>query len=353
MYEKLESLWDELKASKKPLVLYGTGNGADKIIDVLEGRNIGIDAVFASSGFVRERTFRGFKVESFGEVTGRLGFDINVLLCFGTSRPEVTKLIESVSEECSLFIPEVPLYGGALFDKEYLINNESSLLKARELFDSASKRLFDDAVAFRMTGKYEYLSRTEETLTAYLRLAKEKKLETVVDLGAYTGDTLEVFASLPDVKRISAVEPDPKSFSKLKESAERYSDIEVSAYNFAASDENKEVSYSASGSRGAGHQGKNRRAESRTVSERTLDSLNLDKVDLIKFDVEGDEQKALNGAADTIERCRPALAVSLYHRTEDIFALPLYLKEQYPYLTHFSLTRPKCIPLWDLLLIAY
>ena len=286
-------------------------------------------------------------------MTGRLGFDINVLLCFGTSRPEVTKLIESVSEECSLFIPEVPLYGGALFDKEYLINNESSLLKARELFDSASKRLFDDAVAFRMTGKYEYLSRTEETLTAYLRLAKEKKLETVVDLGAYTGDTLEVFASLPDVKRISAVEPDPKSFSKLKESAERYSDIEVSAYNFAASDENKEVSYSASGSRGAGHQGKNRRAESRTVSERTLDSLNLDKVDLIKFDVEGDEQKALNGAADTIERCRPALAVSLYHRTEDIFALPLYLKEQYPYLTHFSLTRPKCIPLWDLLLIAY
>ena len=39
-------------------------------------------------------------------------------------------------------------------------------------------------------------------------------------------------------------------------------------------------------------------------------------------DVEGAEKEAILGSLETIEKHRPALMISLYHRSEDIFSLP-------------------------------
>ncbi|MGI9212661.1 MAG: FkbM family methyltransferase [Methylococcaceae bacterium] len=43
----------------------------------------------------------------------------------------------------------------------------------------------------------------------------------------------------------------------------------------------------------------------------TIDALNLDKVDFIKMDVEGAQQSALEGAKQTLTRCRPRLWIEL------------------------------------------
>lgn len=57
---------------------------------------------------------------------------------------------------------------------------------------------------------------------------------------------------------------------------------------------------------------------------------NLPAVHFIKFDIEGAEKDALLGAKQTIRKYRPTLAVSVYHRTEDIIELPRIIKELYP-----------------------
>lgn len=44
---------------------------------------------------------------------------------------------------------------------------------------------------------------------------------------------------------------------------------------------------------------------------------------MLKLDVEGAEQEALRGAAQTIARWQPRLNVACYHRNEDLFGLPL------------------------------
>lgn len=49
-------------------------------------------------------------------------------------------------------------------------------------------------------------------------------------------------------------------------------------------------------------------------------------VDFIKIDLEGTELQVLNGARGLIERARPVLALSLYHRPKDLWELPLALK---------------------------
>lgn len=46
----------------------------------------------------------------------------------------------------------------------------------------------------------------------------------------------------------------------------------------------------------------------------------------IKLDVEGSELETLKGAVNTIKKYRPKMAVSLYHRPEDIIVLPLFIE---------------------------
>lgn len=56
----------------------------------------------------------------------------------------------------------------------------------------------------------------------------------------------------------------------------------------------------------------------------------LQTVNFIKFDIEGAEKDALLGAAETIRRHKPTLAVSAYHKNEDIIELPRLIKTLHP-----------------------
>jgi FkbM family methyltransferase len=66
-----------------------------------------------------------------------------------------------------------------------------------------------------------------------------------------------------------------------------------------------------------------------------------EKIDFIKLDVEGFELATLRGAANSIARFRPKLAISLYHKPQDFFEIPIYLKMNYPFyrfhLDHYTI----------------
>ena len=56
------------------------------------------------------------------------------------------------------------------------------------------------------------------------------------------------------------------------------------------------------------------------------------------MDIEGAEKAALEGAEKTIKKYKPKLAISVYHNPEDIFEIPLLLKEYVSeYKLHFRL----------------
>ena len=75
-------------------------------------------------------------------------------------------------------------------------------------------------------------------------------------------------------------------------------------------------------------------------------------VDYIKYDVEGSEREALEGSLSVIQRDHPALLVSMYHRSEDIFSLILYLRDRLPEGYRLYLRRLGVVPAWDLDLLA-
>ncbi len=67
---------------------------------------------------------------------------------------------------------------------------------------------------------------------------------------------------------------------------------------------------------------------------RTIDAivrdLALERVDYLKMDIEGGEIAALEGAAETIRRFRPQLALSIYHERRHYWQIPLMLRETCP-----------------------
>jgi FkbM family methyltransferase len=56
-----------------------------------------------------------------------------------------------------------------------------------------------------------------------------------------------------------------------------------------------------------------------SVSARTIDSYNFEDVDAIKIDVEGSELLVIEGATDTIDRCRPSVQVEIVPKQCKIF----------------------------------
>jgi hypothetical protein len=59
------------------------------------------------------------------------------------------------------------------------------------------------------------------------------------------------------------------------------------------------------------------------------------------MDIEGAELKALKGASDIIRKNRPKLAISVYHKQNDMIDIPLFLKSVIPdyrlYIRHYSI----------------
>ena len=78
-----EDLWSKLKKTNKPILLYGMGDGAEKIITVLEKKEIEYKDIFASDGFVRGHSFRGKRVKSFSEIKEQYE-DFIILLSFAS-----------------------------------------------------------------------------------------------------------------------------------------------------------------------------------------------------------------------------------------------------------------------------
>ena len=81
-----EDLFTYLKHTEKPIVMYGMGNGADKILAALTERGIEIADFFASDGFVRGHSFHGKTVLSYSAVKEKYGIgNFIVLLSFASS----------------------------------------------------------------------------------------------------------------------------------------------------------------------------------------------------------------------------------------------------------------------------
>lgn len=347
-------LWTHLKSSSKPILIYGMGNGADKIIGYFEKYGIEYKDVFASDGFVRGHLYRGKRVISYSEVCEKYGNDIIIVLSFGSRLPEVLKIMYELDKKHEFYAPDVPVCQGELFTEEFFDLHLSELFNARNMLaDEKSKEIFDNIVRYKLTGKLTYLKATEDTEeNVNNELLKCKSYKIYADLGAYNGDTVRSYLEYcPNLEKIYALEPDTRNFKKLSLYAEAEERAKVIPYNYASWNEDKTVEFISSGNRNSSKDGTgSHKAKTVPIEARRLDSV-TDQADFIKYDVEGAEYEAILGSENIIKSFAPDLLVSLYHRNEDMYLIPHLIKSIYPEYKLY-LRRFPYIPAWDLNLYA-
>lgn len=350
-FEVNTDLWQYLQGTDKKIVMYGMGNGADKILNVCEKYGIEVADFFASDGFVRGHSFHGKTVLSYSAVKEKYGVEnIIVLLSFGSSLPDVLSLFDRVDSECEMYAPDVPVCGDELFNIDFFNRNIESIEKAYSLLcDGESRAIFENVIKYKLSGRICYLRDAESSRDlVWSELIGD--VSVAADLGAYNGDTIrEVMKYSPSVREVFALEPDRRNFRKLSDFIASLESPKVHAENAAAWSENTTLFFADSGNRNSGAFAKGKQIE---VTARSLDSvLGGAAVDYIKYDVEGAEREALLGSFKTIRAYSPTLLVSAYHRSEDIFSLPLLIADLNPDYK-FYLRRYPYVPAWDLNLIC-
>lgn len=337
-------VWDALKNSPYPVILYGMGNGADKVLDEFEKRDIKCNGVMASDDFVRYQNFRGFTVKKMSDFEEEFG-EFTVALCFASSLFDVMDHIKFVANKHQLFVPNVPVYTNEVVDDNFISKYKDIIENAYNLLaDEKSKTTFENVLNFLYSGKLSYLlkidSDKDEVFSDILRLSNK---ESYLDLGAYRGDTIDEFLHyVGDYKKIVAVEPNFKNHAKLVEHCQSLSSF--TPVNAGISDKNDIMLVSKGGGRQSVLNDKNG-IEVQTLCVDAITDKHGDFT-YIKADIEGMEHLMLKGMKSTLLK-KPKLNIAAYHTNSDFFTLINEIHSINPQYKIFLRKHPY-IPCWDL-----
>ena len=157
----------------------------------------------------------------------------------------------------------------------------------------------------------------------------------MIDAGAYTGDTLKDWIiklnNREGERNYYAFEPSTKSFVQLRNFVnslpyELQKNIHIN--NIALGGFQGHINILGDGGSAVTY-------HEEKVSKH-VEYIPLDCIDnlfeslcptFIKADIEGTESELLSGAEKTIKRCRPTLAISVYHRFSDLWTIPKWISD--------------------------
>lgn len=168
--------------------------------------------------------------------------------------------------------------------------------------------------------------------------------DVFLDCGSFIGDT--VLWGFQKGAKVYAFEPIKDTFNTLKNNVEINGYSSEHCYNFGVSNKNQILTFKLPKDRANGAfintDNNTPFQESLNAQDTTVDCpvqcIRLDdwckaqniKATFIKMDIEGAELDALHGAAEMIKDNKPKLAICLYHRDEDLWTIPLYIKSLVP-----------------------
>lgn len=204
---------------------------------------------------------------------------------------------------------------------EWHRDHESELSLAYSLLaDETSRNCLRSVVAFRMGCNLRFGSYTHPESQYFNELTlprfKDGRL-SYLDGGAYNGDSYLSLVTKSPVKRAVLFEPDPGGYISLVHTLRSHGE---SALCLPLALSRGHVSLSFAGGQGeAAHLDPNGDV---TITAAAIDDLlNGEEISFIKLDIEGAEIDALIGAEETIKRYHPTLAISAYHRAEDLWTI--------------------------------
>lgn len=167
----------------------------------------------------------------------------------------------------------------------------------------------------------------------------------LIDGGACTGDTAIVFSkAVGKHGRVYAFDPVQDHIDICKHNFARPGYENIRVFPFGLSDTSVEappihLDYYMPWFNGIGL------PAGTPIPLRTIDALvaegKIEKIDFLKLDVEGAEMSVIRGALSSIKRFKPKMAISIYHKPNDLFEICNFLYDQglgyHFYLDHYTI----------------
>jgi len=333
---------ERLRQSRLPLVMYGAGANAVLNGRFLREQSITVDAVCVTDEEHRDGAadFDGLPVMTLREVDKSFD-EFNCIIGFADI-VAAKRNLERLAGVKETFVIENP---GIVEDIDfmYLEERRDEFEAAyRLLADRPSRNAFVDFLNVRISGKplFAGVAAGPQYFCDILPLERN---EIFVDCGAYDGDTLFCFLDRTGgfYDRIYAFEPDPNNCRRLERNIAQRGLEKIEVLQKGVWNEKKTLAFSSPVSTAS------RIAQdgSWSIEVDSIDNILGDsKATIIKMDIEGAELTALNGARSVIAREKPKLAISVYHKAEDLVTIPFFLSGLLPK-HNFYLRRHSCFSL--------
>lgn len=219
-------------------------------------------------------------------------------------------------------IHDLNVNGAENFYNFYMAHLPELYVVHEMLADDESKKVFRAAIIGNVTKilqDFRFAPEPQYFLNGFLPTTGD----IAIDGGAYDGNTAADFVR--QGAQVYAFEMDAKNYQNCIKPAEKFGFM---LENLGLSNRAGEAFYSGDGA--GSRKLPNTSADGVIGHFIDLDSYveqkNLPRVDYIKLDIEGSELDMLHGATKTISRWKPKMAVSVYHKPEDLWTLPTYIK---------------------------
>lgn len=212
----------------------------------------------------------------------------------------------------------------------FLTHREEFESLYRELADDRSRTCIEAFVNQKISGKLLYLDKIYDDGEYFdSRIVDFNKIESFIDCGAFDGDSYLAFIQAYQNNTgkeyegtAYLLEPDTDNFQKMVNNC-YHAGKDIKLLQCGAWYEYNKLFFDSIGTMGS------RIAESgmASINVNSIDNIVEGKrVDFIKMDIEGSELNALKGARKTIETYKPILAICVYHKRDDLLAIPAYIR---------------------------
>ena len=275
-----------------------------------------------------------------------------VIFGCGVRGKEVKDVLREVTFKCFVdnnptesLMSGIPVYKYSSFAETYV--GEYIVISSVRYFQEMFNQLVKDGFPKeKIINLGEVLYEIKQDQYFDLDFLKRDKEEIFVDLGCYNGETSLNFVKwCQGVKniRVIAFEPDSENLLKCKSNFER-NHIDYRLINKGAWKERTTLFFNKRDSEDS---------HISEVGETVIEVTSLDaellneEISFIKMDIEGAEKQALMGSEQIIRQKHPKLAISVYHRFDDIFVIPEMILNFNPdyklYLRHYCINPAETI----------
>ena len=323
----LEDYANEIKNENADVILYGSGCWAKQQYLMLkelgvEVKAVGVDAKYYKPGaFFFDKEIYSIEnlSQKFPDASLWVGFNLDQksFLSIKTELSKKYQFKEIYACDCAKY----DNFANQNYNYDEVKKNAASFEWVyNKLADRKSKETLISYLNQRVSGDYKYAEDVFDPDHYFSKDIIKLNHEVFVDCGAFTGDTIQELLVRDNPKKVYAFEPDDQNFTALKN--KYINDCRIVCFKKGAFSKQSVLSFAANNADAS----KITDSGDYKIEVDSIDNLIQDeKISFIKMDIEGAEQEALKGATQTIKENHPKLAISAYHKFEDLLTLPQFI----------------------------